>query len=150
MKMLDERRVAENLKRVIEALGGREQTAGALGISTTTLSNYSNVSGNKTPGNLVSRLISIGINGNWYLTGAGEMFIKEMQPPSKKDLHVLGIGRDFIALVKKAQESGTTDFDIEIGADPIPKAGPAPDLSPEQRERLAQMMGGQVPYVSSE
>lgn len=86
MSLLDEKLIAENLKKVIDALGGRDAAAKVLKVAGNLLSNYSNLSGNKNPSNLVSKLIAAGINGNWYLTGEGKMFIREIREARPEDV----------------------------------------------------------------
>lgn len=33
---------------------------------------YINCTGGRNPSNIVTKLVSIGVNGNWYLTGKGK------------------------------------------------------------------------------
>lgn len=78
-KILSEKEIGENLKKVIAALGLTQQAFGEkLGEGKRqAISNYINCTGGKKPSNLVTKLVHIGINGNWYLTGKGDMYASE-------------------------------------------------------------------------
>lgn len=150
--LLDEQAIAAHLKMVVDDLGGRDKAADLIGIDRNSLSNYMNLSGGKKPSNVVAKLIGLGINGNWYLTGEGERYAKDSRPPSRDDMNLMEVGRGFIALIKKAQEIGTNSqsasstqaersgVSCERGAvvipDALPFSGPPPSFSPEDEERL--------------
>ena len=78
-KILSEKEIGENLKKVIAALNLTQQAFGEkIGEGKRqAISNYINCTGGKKPSNLVTKLVQIGINGNWYLTGKGDMYASE-------------------------------------------------------------------------
>ena len=78
-KILSEEEIGGNLKKVIAALNLTQQAFGEkIGEGKRqAISNYINCTGGKKPSNLVTKLVQIGINGNWYLTGKGDMYASE-------------------------------------------------------------------------
>jgi len=79
-KLLSEKEIGANLLLVIEKKGDTQDSFGKrIKKDGKSVSNYVNISGGKKPSNLVKSLIELGINGNWYLTGEGEMFLMDAQ-----------------------------------------------------------------------
>ena len=72
-KILPEKEIGQNLKKLVTSLGLTNQAfAEQIGEKKAqTISNYINCTGGRNPSNIVTKLVSIGVNGNWYLTGKG-------------------------------------------------------------------------------
>lgn len=87
-KILPEKEIGQNLKKLVTSLGLTNQAfAEQIGEKKAqTISNYINCTGGRNPSNIVTKLVSIGVNGNWYLTGKGKMFVHETHEASEKDI----------------------------------------------------------------
>ncbi|NTU68003.1 MAG: hypothetical protein HGB02_03890 [Chlorobiaceae bacterium] len=86
-KILSEREIGANLRKVVDASGlGVDGFAAAIGIKPSALSNFLNGSGGRKPSNLITEIIAQGINGNWYLTGEGRMFAHEMKASADDEI----------------------------------------------------------------
>lgn len=149
-QILEERVIANNLKKVVEQLGGRDEAADLLGVGRNSLSNYMNLSGNKTPSRIVAKIIAAGFNGTWYLTGEGPMLIKDIAETDQETRDYAQIGRMFCDVLKKAaaliqreaieNEALMSGLLAKVNAINVP--GPAPDLTEDEIEELSRRQGG--------
>ena len=152
--LLDEQGIAERLKLIVEYLGGRDKIEELAGIDKNSLSNYANLSGGRKASNLVTKLIPLGINGNWYLTGSGEMLIRDMQSPSTDDRHAMEFGRRIADALSYGLENGVISTvsgtpapdDVTITIPP-PRQGAGPSPSREDVERWRRSQQDSVPSV---
>jgi transcriptional regulator with XRE-family HTH domain len=142
-RLLDDDAISANLMLVFK-LSGMTQADFALqlGIKAQALNGYLHNRDTRKASNLYPKLVELGINGNWYLTGIGPMFMK--------DLHEIGEGEDryakagrllyeAIATLLPSQEN-----DIRSTVEKILKASPnccgtGLDLTEEEYARLIEL-----------
>ncbi|NTV01909.1 MAG: hypothetical protein HGB04_03875 [Chlorobiaceae bacterium] len=80
-QLLDDKGVADNLRRLVENSGlTQDKYAELLQIDTKSLTNYINMSSKKRAANLVAKLVPLGVNIGWYLTGEGPMWMRDLRP----------------------------------------------------------------------
>jgi hypothetical protein len=153
-KILTDEQIGDNLRSVIEAMDlTQDDFADKIGKNKTHISGYVGNTGGRKAKNLLPDLISLGINGNWFLTGEGSMFISGSNSVlSDEDKATLEIGREFIALVQKAQKFSEPVSKGDEDGMPLPAAldpnrfqsrpGPAPNLTDEEYEELVRLREG--------
>jgi transcriptional regulator with XRE-family HTH domain len=72
-KILSDDEISKNLERVMQAKKLPQVSfSKQLGITKSNLSEY--LSGKRKAINLFSKMVELGVNGNWYVTGEGAMF----------------------------------------------------------------------------
>ena len=152
-------KISERLELVRNTLGkGKTEFSSLLGIAPQTYSKYFiDSKERRNPELLVTKLLSIGINANWYLTGKGEMFLPDTDEGKTTDPKVEQANKHFMEAVRLMMEAieekktGKTDPEDESGIDTAVfsrildqaknhyTAGPAPDLTEEQLEYLKRL-----------
>jgi DNA polymerase V len=73
--VLQDEKISENLRAILESSGiSQIDLAALLSIKPQNLNGYLWNRDGRKAANLYSKLVELGINGNWYLTGKGEMY----------------------------------------------------------------------------
>jgi DNA polymerase V len=85
-KILTDDQIGENLRAVITAMGlTQDEFAENIGKNKTHISGYIGNTGSRKAKNLLPELITMGVNGLWFLTGEGQMFQDEVQNKSTRE-----------------------------------------------------------------
>jgi hypothetical protein len=155
---LSEKDIGKNLEKVrVHFKDSYEDFAARVGLTANTLKMYIRVNGGKKPSSKVTEIIGLGVSGNWYLTGIGEMFNKKGDP--EHDAYA-EIGRKAMELkdmldkmacreetkesVKKAgsfsgdHESSSSEFSEPrpVIGEPLHRSGPPPKFTGEEMKEL--------------
>ncbi|NTW89131.1 MAG: hypothetical protein HGB26_08495 [Desulfobulbaceae bacterium] len=156
-KILTDEQIGENLRAIIEAMGlTQDEFAEKIGKNKTHISGYIGSTGGRKAKNLLPDLITLGINGLWYLTGEGQMFNSETAGRNEDSLRYEQIGRAVCNLVEMLgpeikKSLGTFPDEDEMLAGLMSKVnaikvpGPAPDLTEDEIEELSRRQCGHNP-----
>jgi len=146
--ILPEGDIGVNLKAVISSMGlNQREFAELIGKKPTAISSFVKADAGCNPSNLVKDIISLGYNGNWFLTGKGEMKVAESGVQGEASVRYEQFGRalsevleSFYPVLREgAREGGVTESkEDEPFVIPKPRdtPGPSPDISQEQYEEL--------------
>lgn len=111
---ISEKNITDRLLSLMEKLGANKtQMAEKLGIKPQNFSKYlleQDVPHSRNPEMLASKLTVIGVNADWYLTGKGEMFVKDIPGRDEMSKHYETIGRtvhDVLMEVLRKEEKAT-------------------------------------------
>ncbi len=112
---ISEKKITARLLSLMENLGvNKTQMAEKLDIKPQNFSKYlleQDVPHRRNPEMLASKLTTIGVNADWYLTGKGEMFVKDIPSRDEMSKHYEKIGRtvhDVLMEVLRKEEKATT------------------------------------------
>lgn len=85
-KILTDGQIGENLRAVIEAMRlTQDEFAERIGKKKTHISGYIGNTGGRKAKNLLPELITMGVNGLWFLTGEGRMFLDDAPEKSTEE-----------------------------------------------------------------
>ena len=112
---ISEKKITERLLSLMGKMGvNKTQMAEKLGIKPQNFSKYlleQSVPHRRNPEMLASKLTVIGVNADWYLTGKGEMFVKDIPGRDEMSKHYEKIGRtvhDVLMETLRKEEKATT------------------------------------------
>ena len=119
------KKISERIKKIRKTLQLPQETfAKILGVNQRTISNWEN--GRNEPPLAILEVITQkwGINGNWLLTGKGEMFLNQSPGVNSQDMHTelsdhsIDIAKDIITPDFKSYK----EFDLEFDKVPLVEA----------------------------
>ena len=135
-KILLDSEISKNLQAVISTYDGDEKTISKeLSITPTQLREY--VTGKRRAINLSPKLLDLGISSDWYLTGKGEMYLKDIQSRDEKSKHYEEIGKTVHEVLKKLQKQEKEEEDLGLVAEEPKTCGMAIESIPLYAHTIA-------------
>ncbi|NTV60591.1 MAG: helix-turn-helix transcriptional regulator [Chlorobiaceae bacterium] len=141
--LLDDNGVGANLRMVFEQSGLSQKEFSALvGVHENVLSNFMNASGGRKAKNLLSEMIAMGVNGTWFLTGTGPMFMKDLHERGEGDDRYAKAGRllyEAMATLLPSQEMDVRSTVERILMSSPNCCGTGLELTDEEYARLVEL-----------